>query len=134
MKAFGLSLLAAALLASAPCSADERLAGGSLFTASHGQPFCGVKSQLEALLQAQISHAPYGFGPEEFPGLFPSCTYIDDNTVVAVLQDLAPGTRYNHVVRAHTNTIFGGLDGYTFSAGLSPYQNVQSHKLPHIFE
>ena len=107
--------LGAAFVACAPARADEPLAGGQLFTVSHGQPFCVSRGALQALLRAEIAESP------DSPLRTGACRYVDDNTVVTVTEDLTPGGRYMHVVKARAKVLFGTVDGYTYSVGLYPY-------------
>ena len=97
--------------------ADEPIAGANLFATSHGQPFCTTRGQLEALLDAQVAQAQIGIFS------FPGCRYVEDNSLVIIGQDFRGG-RYMHMVRARANgglfALFGSVEGYTFSAGLSP--------------
>lgn len=112
MKVACVALAVAACLAAAPCSADEPLAGGTLATASHGQAFCTDRAQLQALLSATIAHYPFG--------TFSSCLSVPDNARVEVIEDLSPGSRTMHVVRARAYLLFGAVDAYTYSVGLYP--------------
>lgn len=117
MKRFH-ALAAAVLLclAAAPARADEPLAGATLFSVSHGQPFCRTRAALQAFLDAQISHADIGLFS------FPGCFYVEDNSLVAIGQDFRGG-RYMHMVRARAQLPLGSVEGYTFSAGLYSLPN-----------
>lgn len=113
---FGLALTGGLVVTGGSTAvADPPIAGAVLVTASHGQPFCTDRGQLLALLHAQIAEAPYA------PGAFPSCASVSDGAPVVVIEDLAPGTREMHVVRARAQTFFGPVDGYTWSVGLYPH-------------
>lgn len=122
MKVVCFSLALTVILATAPCRADESLAGGTVVTSSHGQPFCRDRGQLETLLRATISEARYPFG------YFSSCVFVPDNARVEVIQDLSPRSRYLHVVRARAYTLLGAVDAYTYSVGL--YSGVIGVRFP----
>ena len=51
-----LSLIVAVVaLTSMPCRADPSVAGATLVTSSHGQPFCTDPNELGAMLRASIA-------------------------------------------------------------------------------
>ena len=114
MKRLAAVVLLALACAPGAAQADEPIAGAGLFATSHGQPLCATRAELQALLDAQVSEAPIGFFS------FPGCRYVPDNSLVAIGQDFRGG-RYMHMVRARATLFpFIGVEGYTFSAGLSP--------------
>ena len=112
----------AATVAVAPAHADEPLAGQPLQTLSRAQPFCTDKAQLHAKVLANLSHVTY---PQ---GYFASCVMVPDNVRVEVIEDLAPTSRYMHIVRARAYLLFGPLDAYTYSVGL--YAPIRGYEVP----
>ncbi len=113
---------ALAAFAAAPGHADEPLAGRPLQTLSRAQPFCTDKAQLRAKVLATVSHATYP------PGYFASCVTVPDDVRVEVIEDLAPTSRYMHIVKARAYLLFGPLEAYTYSVGL--YEPLRGYQVP----
>ena len=116
MKPICVLIAAATALATTPCwsdsGADPAIAGATLATSSHGQPFCTDENDLHAYLRASIA----GEKPSSFS--YRSCLTVPDNTKVEVIQDVTPGTRFMHVVRARVYFLTGATEAYTYSVGL----------------
>ena len=105
-------IVAVAALASLPCRADPSVAGATLVTSSHGQPFCTDQGELQAMLRASIA------GTQANSFTYRSCLIVPDNTRVDVIQDLSPRTRAMHVVRARVYFLTGPRDAFTYTVGL----------------
>ena len=105
-------IVAVAALTSLPCRADPSVAGATLVTSSHGQPFCTDPNELRAMLRANIAGVKTNFLT------YRSCLIVPDNTKVEVIQDLSPRTRVMHVVRARVYFLTGPQDAFTYSVGL----------------
>ena len=128
VHAIGSVLQAAALLlclAAAPAPAAQPHAAATRLSVTHRPPDSPTRASLQAFLDAQISHADIGLFS------FPGCFYVEDNSLVTIGQDYRGG-RYMHMVRAQARSIFGAVDGYTFSAGLYtlPVRSTPLHLNP----